>query len=145
MADGVEEVADAMNRTDLAEYGGTSGITFVYGKIGDADKKFKGGYGISHIAAKHGVNTVLKAVDVIANGNIERYVPGNKTVVLEKDGYQAVLALTRFGEKNTWLLSGWKKEETADESGEVSTAPLLRKPTLRLVVKIWVLPFLMQI
>ena len=55
----------------------------------------------------------MYAPELITNGTIARYVNGNKTVVLEKDGYQAVLALTRFGKKDTWLLSGWKKRRNS--------------------------------
>lgn len=47
---------------------------------------------------------------------------GNKTVVLAKDGYEVLLALTKDGNKETWLFNGWKvKNEKADAISEVST------------------------
>lgn len=120
LANGADEVPDAMHRADLAEYGGDTGITFVYGNVGNPNKNYKGGYGIAHIGAKHGADTILRVVDAIASGNIARYVQGNKTVVIEKDGYEALLALTRYGNKTTWLFNGWDKIETTGENGKVS-------------------------
>ena len=35
--------------------------------------------------------------------------------------YEVVLALTRFGDKETWLFNGWKKDEKTGADGEVST------------------------
>ena len=56
-----------------------------------------------------------------ANGWIDRYVEGNKTVVLSNGEYEVVLALTRFGNKETWLFNAWGKiEKTTGENGEVS-------------------------
>lgn len=59
-------------------------------------------------------------LNTIAVGDIDRYVPGNKQLVLTDGKYEAALMLTRFGDKETWLLSGWDKIETTGDSGEVS-------------------------
>ena len=112
---------NAMTRDDLSQYGGDNNITFYYGSTGNPEKNFKGGYGIAHIGGKHGADTLLRVLNVIADGKIDRYVPGNKTVVLTDGEYEAVLALTRFGEKETWLFNGWKKDEKTGADGEVST------------------------
>lgn len=120
LASGKEEVRDAMHRNDLAKYGGETGITFVFGQTGNPTKGYKGGYGIAHIGAKHGAETILKVLDTIANGKITRFNKGNKTIVIEKDGYEALLALTRYGDKETWLFNGWDKIETTDDNGKVS-------------------------
>lgn len=119
---GADEVKDAMHRNDLSKYSASTGITFVFGKPGDATKNYRGGFGLSHIGAKHGADTILKVLDAIASGKISRYVEGNKTVVIEKDGYEALLALTRFGKNETWLFNGWDKIETTDENGKVSAS-----------------------
>ena len=95
IAGGEEEVADAMVRADLSDYGGTAGITFVFGRPGDATRGYKGGFGLSHIGAKHGRDSLLSALDVIAKGYVERYVDGNKTVVLSNGKYEVVLCLTK--------------------------------------------------
>ena len=121
IASGEEEVHNAMVRDDLEQYGGDNNITFYYGKVGNPDKNFKKGYGIAHIGGKHGAETLLRLLNVIANGKIARYVPGNKTVILTDGEYEAVLALTRFGEKETWLFNGWRKDEKTGADGEVST------------------------
>ena len=83
--------------------------------------KLKGGFGISHIAAKHGVETLFHVLEVVATAPIERYVAGNKTVILGDGEYEAVLSLTKSGEKESWLLTGWNKIENAGETSEVST------------------------
>ena len=121
IADGAEQVPNAMTREDLSQYGGDNQITFYFGKVGDANKNFKGGYGISHIGGKHGVETLLHVLDVIARGKVDRYVEGNKTIVLSDGEYEVLLGLTRFGDKETWLFNGWKKEEKTGADGEVST------------------------
>jgi hypothetical protein len=51
IADGKDEVRDAMQRPELVEYGGTSGITFYWGDEGNINKNFKGGYGFAKIVA----------------------------------------------------------------------------------------------
>jgi hypothetical protein len=43
--------------------------------------------GIYHIAYRRGVNTLLRVIDAVAAGEILRFVEGNKTIVLEKDGF----------------------------------------------------------
>lgn len=60
LANGKEVVHGAMNRPDIEKYGGDSSISFYFGKVGIPDKNYKKGYGISHIAAKHGKDTLLK-------------------------------------------------------------------------------------
>lgn len=118
---GEDEVEDAMHRNDLSQFSASTGITFVFGKTGDPARNYKGGFGLAHIGAKHGADTILRVLDAIANGKISRYVAGNRTVIIEKDGYEALLALTRFGNKETWLFNGWDKIETTGEDGKVST------------------------
>lgn len=113
IADGSEEETVKNLRNDLEQYGGTNDITFVFGN----DKK-----GIKHIAQKHGVKTLLKVFDTVVDGDVLRYVPNKKTVVLSKGDYEAVLSLDENGNKKTWLLSGWNtKEKSSGVSSEVST------------------------
>ena len=120
IVNGEDYVLNAMSRPDLNKYGGDSNVTFYWGSAGIPEKEYAKGYGIAKIASKHGVNAVFKAIEIIAEGAIQRYVPGNKTVVLTDGEYETVLALTRFGEKETWLFNGWKIRIAGDNS-EVST------------------------
>ena len=108
-------------RLDIISRRTGNNITFYYGAIGNPERDFKGGYGIAHIGGKHGANTIIRILNVIATGKIDRYVKGNKTIILTDGEYEAVLALTRFGNKETWLFNGWKKNEKTDATGEVST------------------------
>lgn len=111
IANGAEEETVYGLRNDLAQYGGTNDITFYWGN----EKK-----GIYHIAYRRGINTLLHVIDSVADGEIVRYVDGNKTVILEKDGFEAVLALTEYGKQKSWLLSGWQLDKP-DANGEVGT------------------------
>ena len=47
-------------------------------------------------------------------------VKGNKTIVLSDRENEVVLALARFGAKETWF-NGWEKDEGTGADGEVST------------------------
>lgn len=121
IAKGEEYVPNAVIRGDLAQYGGDMFVGLYWGKAGNPEKNHKGGYGLSHIGAKHGADTIINIIDVLCDGNVDRYVAGNKTVILTKNGYECVLALTKNGNKETWLLSGWGKIDKAGGIGEVST------------------------
>ena len=131
IAQGKDLVEDAMRRPDLEIHGSDGRVMFEYGKMGDPEKGFKKGYGISHIAARHGNDTLAKVLGVIATGRIERYNDGNKTIVLSDGDYEALLGLTKNGESSTWLFSGWDKIEKTGESGKVSasTTPTQGNPT----------------
>ena len=89
IANGSEEEIISDLRNDLEQFGGTNDITFYWGN----EKK-----GIYHIAYRRGVDTLFHVIDTVADGKINRFVEGNKTVVLEKDGYEAVLALTEHNQ-----------------------------------------------
>lgn len=121
LANGEDVVENAMSRYDIGIYGADTRIAFYWGDTGDPEKGFRKGYGVSHIGAKHGVDSLFHALEVIDKGTIDRYVEGNKTVVLTDGQYEALLALTRNGVKETWLFNGWRKKENADETSEVST------------------------
>ncbi len=118
------DVSAAMHRFDLE---GVNDITFVWGAPGKTHPDFKGGYGISHIIAKrdaeagNGLDVAVKLVEVIAKGKLDKQVLQKDTVHITYDGYEAVLSKSRFGEKETWLLTGWEINKPG-ASEEVSTA-----------------------
>ena len=109
---------NAMFRSDIGQ------IDFVWGTPG-VGEKFKKGYGISHIIAKHGIDTVYKVVDVIAKGTEYDKQGNNQTepsqyrLRLYHNGYTAVLSKDET--INHWLLTAWQKEETAEsDTAEVN-------------------------
>lgn len=128
-----EDVPDAMWREDLGS------VSFVWGTPGKGER-FKGGYGISHIIARRnaegndGEKVARKMVEVIAKGAVTRREgPEEGTrVTLSYDDHSAVLSLYRFGERQTWLLTGWSDSDIAsDVSGKVYDSPgtTLSEPT----------------
>ena len=131
IADGADYVPDAVVREDLERYGGDRNVGLYWGETGNPARNFKGGYGLAHIGAKHGGEVVRQIVDVLCKGKIDRYVEGNKTVILSNGRFECVLALTRNGGKETWLLTGWDKIEKAGGNSEVSTrsVPMQGSPT----------------
>ncbi|MEQ8193821.1 MAG: hypothetical protein RIB59_04965, partial [Rhodospirillales bacterium] len=103
-------VPDAMHRADLPA--GQKGITFRWGTPGQG-KDFKGGSGISHIIAKHGVEVLEDVAATITHGEKRLVKIGSKKRLEITNGdNRATLALDRFGNQETWVLTGFKKGNT---------------------------------
>lgn len=121
------DVPAAMHRYDLKD---VNEITFVWGEPGNINNKFKGGHGVSHIIAKRdsetgdGLDVAIKLVEVIARGELNKEVTVKDTVHITFDGYESVLTKSKFGEKETWLLTGCKinKPDASEEVSKASTA-----------------------
>lgn len=104
-------VHGAMHRPDIGY------IDFLWGTPGKG-AKFKKGYGLAHILAKHGAESgegiLAKIVETIAKGtDIEEqkslHGQGEKRIRIQYDGHEAVLSATKGAkEKNSWLLTGWE-------------------------------------
>lgn len=90
IANGKAEATVAGLRNDLEQYGGTNDVTIIRGD----EKK-----GLFHIEKRHGSGCIAPVLEAVANGKITRFVKGNKTVHLDKDGYRAVLSLEEHGKK----------------------------------------------
>lgn len=132
-------VHGAMHRADIGY------IDFLWGTPGKG-AKFKKGYGLAHILAKHGAESgegiLAKIVETIAKGtDIEEqkalHGQGEKRIRIHYDGYTAVLSSARG--KDSWLLTGWedydriKQKEAGTHvrgEGNDSTAPTASAPTL---------------
>lgn len=132
IANGRSESTIPHLRNDLEQYGGTNDVTIVRG---DATK------GLVHIADRHGHAAVAHVLEAVANGEIDRFVPGKRTVHVRRDGYEAVLSLEENGKKKTWLLTGFnlldaqQKKRLTGDSGKVCTrhastrtGPILSRP-----------------
>lgn len=98
IANGKEEVTLLKLRNDLEQYGGTNDVTLIRG-----NKK----EGILHIIENGREHYLGDILDTVVEGKIIRRVEGNNSIVLQKDNVQAILALERFRQKKTWLLTGW--------------------------------------
>ena len=118
------DVLDAMYRPEVG------GISFYWGKPGKESKKYGDGHGVSHLIARRGLEgedgeaAARNMVDVLASGEIgEAYGPEK---ALRRNvtyaGHTAVLSLYKFGEKETWLLTGWK-DYPIDGPGTKNEAP----------------------
>jgi hypothetical protein len=108
-------------------------ITFDWGEPGDPAKDYEGGWGVSHVLARHGETVVREIPKVIASGKITRQYgpPSGQRVDISDGTHTAVLSLHRFGKRETWLLTGWK-EKGPDEPGSDSalSGPTPFGPTL---------------
>jgi len=98
LAKGEPEATMLGLRSDLEQFEGTNDVTI---SIGNKKK------GLFHIEKDHGKEVIPGVLDAVIDGDILRYVIRNKTVVLKKGNYEALLSLDEHGEKKTWLLSGW--------------------------------------
>ena len=98
-------------RDDLEQYGGSNDITIKYGQNNEKNK----GFGIAHIAGKHGAEVVGPVLKAVVYGKVRRFVNSVKTIFLDYEGYEAMLALTESGKKKTWLLTGYDIREDMDK------------------------------
>ncbi|MGE9986207.1 anti-CBASS protein Acb1 family protein [Desulfovibrio sp. SGI.169] len=133
IANGKAEATVSSLRNDLEQYGGTNDVTIIRGD----EKK-----GLLHIEKRHGSGCIAPVLEAVANGKIVRFVKGNKTVHLDKDGYRAVLSLEEHGKKKTWLLTGYdivggEQKNVTGDSGKVSArhasthvGPILSRPDM---------------
>ncbi len=116
------DVLDAMFRPEVGS------ISFYWGTPGKGPK-LKKGSGISHLIARRTAEgqdaeaVARKMVEVLAYGEIgPEYGPqGGQHRNVSYGGHTAVLSLYRFGNRETWLLTGWK-DNPVDESAAVNAS-----------------------
>ena len=128
-------IPGAMVRDDVGE------ITFDYGWMGTRERKFEDGHGLSHILARRSLEGAdaerfLRDTlpEVLANGKLERvYGPpnGRRADIVFRQS-RAVLSLYRFGDRETWVLTGFLKERGpgGTRGGIEPTGPTRPEPTL---------------
>lgn len=100
LAGKADEIIVKNVRDDLEQYGGNNNIAFIKGTK-------KGG--VAHFATKH-KDDIEYIINVLINGKITAAVP-NRKVFIEDENYLAILSLDYFGDKKTWLLTGYKKDK----------------------------------
>ena len=122
-----EEVVVEDLRDDLKQYGVTNDIAL---KWGSNDAKGKGA-GVKHILENHGKESFIGIVNAVVNGQIKEYHKQGQRLILEHDGYKAILSLNDNGKKKVWLLTGYKidpdhknqkntQKKAQDEISEIS-------------------------
>ena len=99
-------VDKAMRRSDLP--GGQKAITFRWGKPGSGPE-FRGGSGLSHIIAKHGIEVMEDVVGTVAKGKISRVPDKPDRLILDHGNTRAVLALIKDGKLENWVLTGFER------------------------------------
>lgn len=114
------DVLDAMFRPDVGS------ISFYWGTPGKGPK-LKKGSGISHLIAHRnaqgldGEAIARKMPEVLAYGKISgrQNAAGGDRVFVSHDNHTAVLSLYRFGNRETWLVTGWLDDNPSDAQAEV--------------------------
>ena len=102
MKGGKGVVHEAMHRDDIGS------IVLLWGKPGKPSNKYKRGYGLSHIIAKHGLEAVEPALEVVARADpVPKHLLGPK-VVLEHGGHTVVVSRVPIGDVDVWLLTAFK-------------------------------------
>ena len=106
---GAEESVAKNLRPDLVQYGGSPDVHFIWGNR----KK-----GLQHFGLKRGTEVMARVIETVATGTDVKYIAGNKTARISKDGFTAILSLDEHGKQKTWLLTG-REEGRPDAGGEV--------------------------
>lgn len=112
IAEGAGEATVSGLRPDLVAIGGSPDVVLKWGDTGQ--------FGLAKIGALRGARVVRGVLEAVALGNISRFSPIKKTVVLAQGDMRAVLSLDEHGAQRTWLLTGWE-EVRPDDPGQVST------------------------
>ena len=108
-------------------------VTFDWGEQGDPEKDYKGGWGITHILARHGADALSRIPSVIALGAVVRQYgpPVGRRVDVSDGTHTVVLSLHRYAKRETWLLTGWKEKGPGGPgSGSALSGPTPSGPTL---------------
>lgn len=124
-----DDVWNAMTRPVLGS------IAFLWGKPGrltTTGLRYVGGEGVSKIIAQRnhegdsGELIARRIPRVIAFGRVVAVqgegTPGER-VLISLGGITAVLSLYRFGQRRTWLLTGWREDDTAGVNPNRAYAP----------------------
>ncbi len=109
LAGGKGIVLNAMRRSDLPK--GVKSISLHWGKPGNAGKNYKGGFGLSKIIAKHGLEGVETVLEAVAKGKVSELADKNK-LLINYNNSEIVLTLLKEGKKmaykDTWVLTGFR-------------------------------------
>jgi phage-related protein (TIGR01555 family) len=93
-------------------------IDLVWGKPGDPNRNFSGGYGLSHIIAKHVEHKrdlkLEDLPDAVMNGKFVEIQRGNR-LILRSEKHEAIILLDWNGQAKKWLMSGYEQDPARKE------------------------------
>lgn len=95
------DVPNAMNRKELGA------IDFPWGTPGHAAQDYAGGFGISHILAKHGRRDVLALPQALALGKISAHPTDPLKRFVDHGNYRAVVV--KDNRRSVWVLTGFEQ------------------------------------
>ncbi len=106
----INKVMETKSDVDAAMFRPEVGaIDFIYGAVGDPNKKFKGGYGLAKILAKHGQEALDAIPEVLAKGKAYQKYPDR--VYFVHDKYLSVVRLDFDGKAKVWLVTNYEQTE----------------------------------
>lgn len=137
-------IPGAMHRPDVGH------ITFDWGDVGTGPPKYKGAKGLAKLIHKRDYQRSLGLIDesgeavarsiveTLAKGHVvSRSNLGDPRVVIRRGEYEAVLSLKRHGQDETWLVTGYKRIASPENSppvkpagGQDPSSPTPADPTL---------------
>lgn len=120
------EVPGAVSTAELGP------VDFVYGEIGSLEKKYTDGWGISHIAHKHGMDAAKRVPQILRDGVFSPQ--SNGRVYYESPEGRVVVKLEWKNKAKTWVLTSFLPENEkdsrfgsrlgiAEHAGESSSSP----------------------
>jgi phage gp29-like protein len=96
------DVQKAMYRRGIGQ------IDFRWGTPGNASNDFKGGFGISHVIAKHGEKSARALPLVLAKGKISPHVEGPDKMLMEYQG--RIASLARENKTKSWVITSFERQ-----------------------------------
>lgn len=93
-------------------YRGVGDIDLPWGKEGDPNRGYRGGYGLAHIAAKH-ADVVDRLSDILEGSVILRRSPRYVELINKSEPALIVIGLEWENQSKTWLLTQYKVPSTA--------------------------------
>ncbi len=95
------DVPKAMYRRELGR------VDFIWGTPGAKAENYEGGFGISHIEAKHGRKDAKRLPVVLARGKVMRHPEGPSKRLIRHDNF--VASVVKEKSRSAWVLTGFTR------------------------------------
>jgi hypothetical protein len=96
-----QDVRKAMHRKELGQ------IDFLWGTPGEKAEDYSGGWGISHIAAKHGPETTALIPTIVAKGDVMPHPQSPEKSLIRYERH--FVSLVKQNDRQAWVLTGHKE------------------------------------